>query len=604
MKTSIEFTKRMDERKPICGIDGMHSHNQLRIPPAWYLLSLVSICVAFVLVRMDAPINNDGIAYIGLAGALHDGQFKHTVFPPGFMAAIALVSGLGIKCELAARLVMFISVALLPILFALAFRPFIGSRASVLAGFCWLVFPLHVNIAKGVWSEPLFYDIVLLFVMLPIGANPSAVVIPIVRGVLAAVAYLVRPEGLIVFAVDSLSRVCCVRWRRGAQVLWPTSLAVVTFACCIAPYVLFLHSQTGKWMLSGKSGLNYQVAEQMSSGNIWVRNIWKQPQKAPDSETNKAVISRDVRRYVNNGKKVHEAFLSLFSLPGILLMGCGIVFFARRGREVGSGIIAAMAAPCFVLPFFYFSEVRYLFGGCLAGVALVSAGLIQLFERPAEYRAVSILVLPKVIAVILALSMLQLWGNDLRAGFSRQEGSGASRRVLGKALRQKCAGQSMLSISMVTPYYAGAKLAGTPTQMTADEVIRLAQSNGISYIEVSTYDSQAFHPSLLSLLDEGARSNSFFHPVASVTSGSGDVFTCFQIERGASGSAACGNAMPLDGLVVPTGRASRRAAALRCDEQQGRRLRRAGDNPEALRQERQADERWPYSDPTSFTNSH
>lgn len=112
-----------------------------RINPAWFLISLASICVAFVLVRQDAPLSNDGVHYLHLAKNLHDGQFKDTVFPPGFPAAIALVAQTGMSFELSARIVMFISAAVLPILFALAFRPSIGSRAAVLSGFCWLAFP-------------------------------------------------------------------------------------------------------------------------------------------------------------------------------------------------------------------------------------------------------------------------------------------------------------------------------------------------------------------------------------------------------------------------------------------------------------------------------
>jgi 4-amino-4-deoxy-L-arabinose transferase-like glycosyltransferase len=76
-------------------------------------------------------------------------------------------------------------------------------------------------------------------------------------------AYLVRPEGLTYFAVLGLFMAAAHLIRRDLfrpVVFGRLALAVVVCLATISPYVLYLHSITGRWLLSGKVGLILDIA--------------------------------------------------------------------------------------------------------------------------------------------------------------------------------------------------------------------------------------------------------------------------------------------------------------------------------------------------------
>jgi hypothetical protein len=85
----------------------------------------------------------------------------------------------------------------------------------------------------------------------------------------------------------------------------------------------------------------------------------------------------------------------------------------------------------------------------------------------------------------------------------------------------------MMSISLITPYYAGAVHGGFPTGMTADELWQHAREAGVSFVEVSTFDSAAFDPSLLRLLEDGVVDPRY--ALVQETVQGGESFACFEI---------------------------------------------------------------------------
>jgi 4-amino-4-deoxy-L-arabinose transferase-like glycosyltransferase len=96
-----------------------------------------------------------------------------------------------------------------------------------------------------------------------IGHRPSAIGWYAATGFFFGLAYLARPEGLTYFAVIGLF-IALSHLLTGA--FWrPTTiaklaLAVVVCLLVMAPYVLYLHSVTGRWLLSGKMGIMVDIA--------------------------------------------------------------------------------------------------------------------------------------------------------------------------------------------------------------------------------------------------------------------------------------------------------------------------------------------------------
>jgi 4-amino-4-deoxy-L-arabinose transferase-like glycosyltransferase len=83
-------------------------------------------------------------------------------------------------------------------------------------------------------------------------------------GGLLALAYLARPEGLI--WILALTFFLVLVWLFQRRLLrWRTSLYLATLiSTCVlimAPYLLFIHSHTGKWMPTGKLAITYDIGE-------------------------------------------------------------------------------------------------------------------------------------------------------------------------------------------------------------------------------------------------------------------------------------------------------------------------------------------------------
>jgi hypothetical protein len=493
--------------------------------PIWILLAFSSLAVALFCAWVNLPLSNDGVVYLDLARDLVTGRFRDCVFPPGFPAAIALLNGFRVPLIMAARGVMIVSAAALPLLLAAAFRRSMGDRAAVTAGFCWLVFPLHAAMASGVWSEPLFYCLALVFLGLPDVQGPRYLLTAPAGGLLGAAAYLVRPEGALIFAMDMARRVLLAARGGRARALRHAGLSVVVFAVCIAPYVLFLHAGTGQWMLSGKTRFNYAIAERMSSGNVW------QP-----STTSTGAVSGGVQaaagRYVRNGLKMHTVMLSLMSLPGLLLIGCGLKALIDTRRHTCLAQTLALVSPCLVLPLFFIVESRLLFGGALGAVALLGAGVNSLSSpsatQPSEARGRR--VAHRIVATGLTAATLMFWAVQGRSTFDTRQGSNNVRRALGHAATAAVRGKRMFSISLVTPFYAAAEFAGFPTGIGVERLVCLARERNVPFVEVSSYDAEAFHPSVLALVKR-PDSDPRFTCVATVTSSWGDVFCIFRIEQ-------------------------------------------------------------------------
>ncbi len=81
-------------------------------------------------------------------------------------------------------------------------------------------------------------------------------------GVLCSLAYLTRPEGLLLGLIIIAGLAFLAAFRMARLFIKPILVLLALFVVCAAPYVLYLKNVTGHWMLSGKiaAGRNYREA--------------------------------------------------------------------------------------------------------------------------------------------------------------------------------------------------------------------------------------------------------------------------------------------------------------------------------------------------------
>lgn len=170
---------------------------------------------------------------------------------------------------------LFGALLVIPV-YALARRIY-GRRTAWVASIFVALFPaLNVSVLYwGSMTEPLFLFLLFLAAaVLLAGVEDRRAQHLAFAGVLLGLAYLTRPEAAGYFAVG-----CAV------VLLWPlpdlsfttrwrnTVVFVAAFVLLAAPYILYLRHQTGRWMLTGKGSLSWELGGetgQTGKGYDWL----------------------------------------------------------------------------------------------------------------------------------------------------------------------------------------------------------------------------------------------------------------------------------------------------------------------------------------------
>jgi hypothetical protein len=144
-------------------------------------------------------------------------------------------------------------------------------------------------------------------------------------GLLFGLAYLVRPEAI---GHVAMSLLVTLAWlmHRGIgmlrQTCWAIGGFVVAFALVAAPYVWYLHTHTGHWLISGKGGVTWEQSEALMRGD-WaavdaiVGRLWGKPESFQGSLVSKILADPRgfARRVLRNVRRL------LSDVPHIYLYG-------------------------------------------------------------------------------------------------------------------------------------------------------------------------------------------------------------------------------------------------------------------------------------------
>lgn len=241
------------------------------------LTVLVGVSAAFHLLVLWLPrtLRWDEPAYLLIGRELWAGRgftltgLPELHYPPLFPALFGGTWKLLGDPEAAAELWFVVAGALLVLpVYGLAARAF-GHRVAVAAAVLTAVYPgLTTSVLYwGTMTEPVF----LLLLYSAAWLAQSGVARADARyllgaGLLLGTAYLGRPESVGWLATLALATAGVptlagrLRPRRTATHL---AALVLGFAVLALPYVAYLHRHTGRWMLSGKVGITYEIGEAM-----------------------------------------------------------------------------------------------------------------------------------------------------------------------------------------------------------------------------------------------------------------------------------------------------------------------------------------------------
>lgn len=227
------------------------------------LLMAGAVVYAVYGLRQYDVISADGAGY-AVSGKTFfetgDPRSFGTVFPPLYPFLVGLFNVLFNALETAARMVsvFFNALTILPI-YALTLSLW-GRRAALCASILFITLPFLHGMSGIDISEPTytFFAIAAAWTFRRCLASRGKGA-AFASGLLLGIAYLARPEGFIVaVAFSGILFLLLLLGPLGRRLRTPLLLAVFWcgFLVPAAPYINYLHTVTGAWQLSGKTGLN------------------------------------------------------------------------------------------------------------------------------------------------------------------------------------------------------------------------------------------------------------------------------------------------------------------------------------------------------------
>jgi 4-amino-4-deoxy-L-arabinose transferase-like glycosyltransferase len=456
--------------------------------------------------------------------------------PPFLPIASAALLRLGLSPEWATATVHIVTGALLCIPIFLLGRAIYGRRAGFLAALLVAVYPA-LAAWPYLWST-MTESPFLLFVFCGLWAvyrclhteppleSRHVTLWHAAVGFWFGLAYLVRPEGLTYFAVLGLFMAVWRLVRR--EILRPAvfgrlALAVAVCVVTISPYVLYLHSITGRWLLSGKVGLildiapaylaNDQAAHDRavsrldSSGReiMWLSADRYQGSLSAKIAADPAGFVADTRE--NIARTVSALFAEDLFTPVIVALAA-LGLFARpwtRKRWTDEALLIAALVP--LASFWLFFVIsRFLVGALPIGLLWAGAGLdyvahwvrasgAAIWPRASgrSLRLASVGAPAVVVVLLIATALPQLYAGTAVMPWSSREA--------GTWLRDHTApDERIMTRQSEVALYAQRPLVASPNA-TWGELVEYGRARSVHYLLVSLPELRRLRPQYAALAD-------------------------------------------------------------------------------------------------------
>jgi 4-amino-4-deoxy-L-arabinose transferase-like glycosyltransferase len=235
------------------------------ISPAFLaVLFLVALVVRlFYLKYYQSPLTGDALVYAKIAWGIKNGHGLHwwsVVWPPFYPFMIVIFSIFTSGLETAASAVSLILGSLLVVPFFFVTKSIFNHRVAYLGSILVVFFPGLVMISDVPLSEATytFFLLITLLCSWRLFMRRSYLW-AFLFGILSGACYLTRPEFLAAFASLLLLHLIIelkTKNRHGRKALLLLTVSILGFLILAFPYIIFMHSQTGHWILSGKTAHN------------------------------------------------------------------------------------------------------------------------------------------------------------------------------------------------------------------------------------------------------------------------------------------------------------------------------------------------------------
>jgi len=318
----------------------------------------------------SCTIGSDSFIFLDMARLIGAGEWSSAMRWAAHPAYPAMTAGLGGSAFAGTLISVVLGAAGIIPLFLLVAEA-IGEAEARVAALLYAVLPALVEVTADVMTDGVF----VAFFVTAIWAGWKALDrwswAPL-AGLMSGLAYLTRPEGLLLMAMIPAWLVVEAVRRRTWRPLAGGAIVVAVSVVVAIPYLLWLHRELQRWTVSLKGGARAVTggAVQTSHGSLYVD-------------------------YLKSTWRVAFGVLVPFTLWGMARTN-------SRGRwYIASFGLAWFAAMLYAMPYVGYIGSRYLLAGFVALLGATAIGWIEMTSklRPAVVRAALLLLVVGLMGV-------------------------------------------------------------------------------------------------------------------------------------------------------------------------------------------------------------
>ena len=465
-----------------------------------FLLS-ISLFI-FALLNEKSGLTTDGTCYVRLAQNLFDGKgytlsgMLHTVFPPGYPILIGLFALVLKDYLLAAQLISFLSTLGAAFVIFVILSKVIEDKTMILL--FEVVFLFNTTIVRLFYTTSsdslyIFFMILNLLVVYNITTDNQKLVARVVFiGIICGIMYLIRPDGLIFFAVNIiflfilfLKRKCKLRH---------LALTMLPFIFIAFPYVQFLHNATGKWILSGKS-MNFvqlEVIENKDDPYLLEKNAYKLINNGRDVMVTAAAFSDfNPHDYIlqNMNKILKRCWINIFSYIKVILSTFGLLSFSliyivktkKNLYLLYLGMIIISSAYLLL-----FSINRYWISFMPVFIFIFAIICSTFFSKNQIHRKISI-----VLVLTGIISNFYFGREAFNTIFASEKDSIAERKAAVWVERNIAADEYIIVRKPFIPFYSGHEWIRIPWFESSIDFVNYMSLNNFKYFTLSNHERLA-----------------------------------------------------------------------------------------------------------------
>jgi 4-amino-4-deoxy-L-arabinose transferase-like glycosyltransferase len=355
-------------------------------------VSLIFLGVLFLiafLIRLSflkyyqAPLFGDAVTYAKIAWGLKTGHGLHwwsVVWSPFYPFMIFIFSLVVGSLETSAFAVSIFLGSLMVVPFFFLAKRIFNYPSAYLGSFLVVFFPALVANSVVPLSEATYTFFLLCTILAGwLLISKPTYISAFAFGILGAICYLTRPESLVAFAlmllvfgIMEIKRKLIRKWQTFVLLL----ISLLGFLILAFPYIEFMHSQTGHWILSGKTAHNIlkQKAYSKTLDYLQQRKAFSEVLDGltPDGEIKGKVLlgEESMLSFVNTPNFFGDYFkrtlagikkINLFFLP-FLLFSLFYIFSWKVDREGWEKRVFLLGAfsPILTMPIFFIPMGRLL----------------------------------------------------------------------------------------------------------------------------------------------------------------------------------------------------------------------------------------------------